>query len=55
MPGFIVYYTNKYIIIRFNKYIALELGLKGIRTNVVAPGYINTPINASIVIEKESV
>jgi len=44
-----VYCTTKYGLIGFSKCIALELGPRGIRTNVIAPGYIDTPTNAGIV------
>ncbi|KAJ4353833.1 uncharacterized protein N0V89_005563 [Didymosphaeria variabile] len=44
-----VYCTTKYGLIGFSKSIALELGPRGIRTNVVCPGYIDTPTNAGIV------
>lgn len=53
-PGFAVYCASKYGVIGFSKCMALELGLKGIRTNVVAPGYINTPTNAGVVAGKEA-
>jgi NAD(P)-dependent dehydrogenase (short-subunit alcohol dehydrogenase family) len=38
--GFAVYCASKYGVIGFSKSIALELGSKGIRCNIVAPGYI---------------
>lgn len=53
--GFAIYCATKFGVIGFSKCIALELGSKGIRTNIVAPGYINTPSNASVVAGPEAV
>ncbi|KAF1987641.1 NAD(P)-binding protein [Aulographum hederae CBS 113979] len=49
-----IYCATKYAVIGFSKCMALELGERGIRTNVVAPGDIDTPTNASVVEGEES-
>ncbi|KAF5871441.1 putative short-chain dehydrogenase reductase sdr protein [Botrytis fragariae] len=49
---FSVYCATKYAVVGFSKCMALELGARGIRTNVVAPGYIDTPTNVSVLGEK---
>lgn len=43
-----IYCATKYGLIGFSKSMALELGPRGIRTNVIAPGNIDTPTNEGI-------
>jgi NAD(P)-dependent dehydrogenase (short-subunit alcohol dehydrogenase family) len=47
-PNIAVYCATKFAIIGFSQSMALELGPKGIRTNIIAPGYIDTPTNISV-------
>lgn len=46
--GIGVYCATKYAVIGFSKCVALELGSKGIRVNVICPGAIDTPTNNSV-------
>lgn len=45
IPGYSVYASMKSAIETFTKYLAKELGNRGIRANVVAPGPIETDFN----------
>jgi NAD(P)-dependent dehydrogenase (short-subunit alcohol dehydrogenase family) len=48
-PGYSVYASMKGAIEVFTKYLAKELGARGIRANVVAPGPIETDFNAGAI------
>ena len=48
-PGYSVYASMKGAIEVFTKYLAKELGPKGIRANVVAPGPIETDFNSATI------
>ena len=48
-PGYSVYASMKGAIEIFTKYLAKELGAKGIRANVVAPGPIETDFNSAAI------
>ncbi|KAK6821364.1 hypothetical protein PG989_012023 [Apiospora arundinis] len=53
-PLISVYCATKYACIGFSLSMALELGPRGIRTNVVAPGYVSTPTNISVLKGEEA-
>lgn len=48
MARWAIYNTSKFGIVGFSKSMALELGPKQIRVNVVAPGFIHTPTNIAV-------
>lgn len=48
-PGYSVYASMKGAVEVFTKYLAKELGPKGIRANVVAPGPVETDFNNALI------
>jgi NAD(P)-dependent dehydrogenase (short-subunit alcohol dehydrogenase family) len=48
-PGYSVYASMKGAVEVFTKYLAKELGPKGIRANVIAPGPIETDFNDALI------
>jgi NAD(P)-dependent dehydrogenase (short-subunit alcohol dehydrogenase family) len=48
-PGYSVYASMKGAIEVFTRYLAKELGARGIRANVVAPGPIETDFNSAVI------
>jgi NAD(P)-dependent dehydrogenase (short-subunit alcohol dehydrogenase family) len=52
--GYAVYCATKAAAIGFSKSVALELGPKGIRTNIVAAGAIRTPTNVAVLEGEEA-
>jgi NAD(P)-dependent dehydrogenase (short-subunit alcohol dehydrogenase family) len=49
VPGYSVYGSMKGAIETFTKYLAKELGSRGIRANVIAPGPIETDFNSGLI------
>lgn len=47
-PGGIAYVTSKHALVGFNKQLAYDFGDKGIRSNLLAPGFIETPMTEGI-------
>lgn len=46
MPGQVAYVTSKGAVLQLGRGLAVDWGRHGIRVNVVAPGVIDTPLNA---------
>lgn len=49
------YCATKYAVIGFSKSMALELGPKGIRVNIICPGNTDTPTNVSVLAGPDAV
>ena len=51
--GQVSYAASKAGLIGVTKSLALELGKKGIRTNLVAPGFVNTDMTGDMILKEE--
>jgi NAD(P)-dependent dehydrogenase (short-subunit alcohol dehydrogenase family) len=49
VPGYVTYASMKAAIENFTRYVAKEIGARGIRVNVVAPGPIETDFNSAAI------
>lgn len=47
-PGGIAYVTSKHALVGFNKQLSYDYGNQGIRANLLAPGFIETPMTDGI-------
>lgn len=48
VPQVAVYCATKFAVIGFSKSVAMEVGSRGIRVNVIAPGTTETPTNMAV-------
>jgi NAD(P)-dependent dehydrogenase (short-subunit alcohol dehydrogenase family) len=55
MAGWAIYNASKFGVVGFSKSMALELGPKCVRVNVVAPGHIHTPTNIAVKTGQEEI
>ncbi len=47
-PGGISYVTSKHALVGFNKQLAHDFGPRGVKSNLLAPGFIETPMTENI-------
>ena len=47
-PNSPAYTTSKHGVLGFTNALAVELGKDGVRVNAIGPGFIETPLNASV-------
>jgi dihydroanticapsin dehydrogenase len=49
VPGLVGYCASKGAIVAFTRALAAEVASKGIRANVICPGFVDTPFNEAII------
>jgi NAD(P)-dependent dehydrogenase (short-subunit alcohol dehydrogenase family) len=50
-PGFASEGASKAAVVAFSRHAAIDLGRDGIRVNVVAPGWVETPMSQAALVE----